>query len=420
MLYELTQLALRNLTRARARLIMTAGGVLVGTAAVILLIAITVGLQAIAEAGIGSSTSLLELYVYPRYNPNGETPRIDQEAIQAIRAIPGVNTMIYGVQAYGIVITVDKLINYPSVFGIDPALLPGLAEKMKWGTPVLDTKTIVIGGRVEDNFFDPKASDYIPITYDLQTVKPRFTFQVSAGTRRLNYTISGAVAIQDTFLDGTLILPLSEVIRLKRLNGEQVDMNKLSYDTVLVRAASRDVTNDVANAIRNLGFDASGGGDYLNQLTGFFGTMRLMLGGVGGVALIVAAFGVANTMTMAILERTREIGIMKAIGATDRAILTVFLIEAGAVGFFGGLAGVGTALALGQVINNAVANGVGDGTGAQFLPIDVSKIQGNLVIIDPALILFGMILATVVGIGAGVLPALRASQMIPVHALRTE
>lgn len=59
MLYELTQLALRNLTRARARLIMTAGGVLVGTAAVILLIAITVGLQAIAEAGIGSSTSLL-------------------------------------------------------------------------------------------------------------------------------------------------------------------------------------------------------------------------------------------------------------------------------------------------------------------------------------------------------------------------
>lgn len=150
-----------------------------------------------------------------------------------------------------------------------------------------------------------------------------------------------------------------------------------------------------------------------------------MLGGVGGVALLVAAFGVANTMTMAILERTKEIGLMKAIGATDRDVLTIFLIEAGLVGFVGGVTGVGTALFLQNVINQAVANAslsqTGDsGNPMMFLPLDVSQIGGNLMVIPSELILFALVLATMVGVVAGTYPALRASRMPPVLALKSE
>jgi len=148
-----------------------------------------------------------------------------------------------------------------------------------------------------------------------------------------------------------------------------------------------------------------------------------MLGGVGGVALLVAAFGVANTMTMAILERTKEIGLMKAIGATDRDVLTVFLIEAGLVGLAGG-AGVGLSFLLQNLINQGIASlsaqqgGSGQGGGISFLPIDTSQIGGSLFVIPPELAAFALVLATTVGLAAGLYPALRAARFPALRAAR--
>jgi putative ABC transport system permease protein len=164
-------------------------------------------------------------------------------------------------------------------------------------------------------------------------------------------------------------------------------------------------------------------GDFLNQINGFFMTMRLVLGGVGGVALLVAAFGVANTMTMAILERTREIGLMKAVGATDRDVLTIFLFEAALVGLIGGLSGLGVSFLIQRLINQAVANlpqGDGSGGSISFLPVDVSQIGGNLVVIPPDLAVFTLALATLVGVSAGLYPALRAARMTTVLALKSD
>jgi ABC-type antimicrobial peptide transport system permease subunit len=150
--------------------------------------------------------------------------------------------------------------------------------------------------------------------------------------------------------------------------------------------------------------------------------MRLMLGGVGGVALLVAAFGVANTMTMAILERTKEIGLMKAIGATDRNVLTIFLIESGLVGLVGGVSGVGLSFLLRNMINKAVAKAPEPGSDSitNFLPFDTSQIAGQLIIIPPELAVLAVALAMLVGISAGIYPALRAARMAPVVALKSE
>lgn len=206
------------------------------------------------------------------------------------------------------------------------------------------------------------------------------------------------------------------------INGQPVDPETFTYSQIVVIASSRETAGDVSQAVRDLGFNAGGLGEFLNQINAFFTTMRLILGGVGGIALLVAAFGVANTMTMAILERTREIGLMKAIGATDRDVLTIFLIEAGLVGLVGGLSGLAVSYVIQNVINEALRNmPQGDqGGGFIFLPVDTSQIGGNLVVIPPELALFALSLATLVGICAGLYPALRAARMTTVVALKSE
>ena len=433
MFYELSLLAIGNLARARARLVMTAGGVLVGTTAVILLIALTFGLQRAAEAGIGSSAALTEIQVYPNYGggPGGSTPdEIPQLTVDAVKTfwkIPGVAAVIPMVNLQGGELLANKLTGYAQVIGIDPALLPYLGVKAQSGQLTLNKGEAVVGSHTGDYFYDPKASgdNYQPIIVDLFTTPFKlhlYQYGSSGGQtdRKVEVKVSGLLA-EGTSYDYAMLMPLQEVMKLNEwITDTPIDPDTFHYDQVTVRASSRETTNDVSQAIRDLGYGAGGMGDYLNQLNSFFTTMRLMLGGVGGVALLVAAFGVANTMTMAILERTKEIGLMKAIGATDRDVLTVFLIEAGLVGLAGGMAGVGLSLFLQNVINQAVANAPAAGQGGIGLPFNTSQIGGNLVVIPPELTIFALVLATAVGLGAGLYPALRAARLPPVIALKME
>ena len=432
MLYELFQLAIGNLGRARARLVMTSGGVLVGTTAVILLIALTVGLQQAAEAGIGSSASLTEIQVYPNYGreANDNIPQLDPAAVRAFWQIPGVAAVIPMVHLQAGELQVDDYSGYVyPVAGIDPNLLPYMGLQAQVGELSLQPGQIIAGARAGDNFYDPESSDEVwqPVIVNLLETPPTLLlYQHSSdgagGTRKINLTITGQLAEGNNF-DYGLLMPIQEVLSLNEwITGQEVDPETFRYDEIIVRATSRETANPVSEAIRELGYATGGIGDYLNQLNNFFGTMRLMLGGVGGVALLVAAFGVANTMMMAILERTREIGLMKAIGATNRDVLTVFLIESGLVGLFGGLAGVGLSYLLQNLINQAVSNlsTSTEGGGGFFLPVDPSQIGGNLVVIPPELALFAVALAVLVGVGAGFYPALRAAQLPPVIALKQE
>jgi len=441
MFYELAQLAVGNLARARARLAMTAGGVLVGTTAVILLIALTIGLQQAAEAGIGAAGSLTEIQVYPNYgfgpgrgsNDSSEEdiPELDIQAVRNLWQIPGVQAVIPMVNLQGGEIRAGDYSGYTQILGIDPALLPYLQLTPQQGELTLNPGEVIVGAHAGDYFFDPEAEgdNFEPVLVDLYATPFSLRlYQYSSQTpqdRDIDVKASALLAEGAGNFDYSLMMPIQDVIRHNEwITGQKVDPETFRYDQITVRTTSREVTNDVSQAIRDLGFQAGGLGDFLNQLNQFFGTMRLMLGGVGGVALLVAAFGVANTMTMAILERTKEIGLMKAIGATDRDVMTVFLIEAGMVGLVGGLAGVGLSIFLQNLINEAIrslpSNAEGGGPGIMFLPFDTSQIGGNLVVIPPELSLFALLLATAVGIGAGLYPAWRAAHLPPVMALKSE
>jgi putative ABC transport system permease protein len=431
MFQELAGLAVGNLFRARARLAMTSGGVVVGTSAVILLIALTIGLQRSAEAGLGNSAALTQINVYPAWewqqsseDEDEPRPELDVQTVRSLWRIPGVAAVIPFVNLEtGAQLLAGDYAGGGFVQGLDPALLPYLGVTPQWGSLTLEPGEIIVGANVGEFFYDPTSENFEQVSVDLTTtpVKLQVFGYATQGEQKRDIRVS-AVLQPGTNYDFAVLMNVRDVLALNEwASGQEFDPKTFRFSQVMVRATSRETTLDVTETIRETGLNADSIGEFLEQMNNFFVTMRLILGGVGGVALLVAAFGVANTMMMAILERTKEIGLMKAIGATDRDVLTVFLIEAGLVGLSGGIIGVGLALFLQNVINRAVANIPADQNSVgMFLPFNPSQIGANLMIIPTELWVFGIALATLVGVGAGLYPALRAARLTPVTALKME
>ena len=158
-----------------------------------------------------------------------------------------------------------------------------------------------------------------------------------------------------------------------------------------------------------LGFSSFSIVDELEEIRTFFLIVNSALGLLGGISLLVASFGIANTMIMAILERTREIGIMKAVGAEDREIKLIFFVEAGLIGLAGGIIGSLAAWGI-DVVANRLAYRF-------FLqPRNVSFI--NFFALPPYLWLGAIAFAIVISIIAALYPAARAARIDPVKALR--
>lgn len=132
---------------------------------------------------------------------------------------------------------------------------------------------------------------------------------------------------------------------------------------------------------------------------------------VGGIALFVAAIGIVNTMIMAIYERTREIGTLKAMGASRGDIRTLFMMEAGMIGLLGGVLGLGFSWILGRGLNAAA----GMYAHARDVPL-----PDNLFLITPILAIEAIAFAIFIGVVAGLYPANRASKLDPLNALRHE
>ncbi|MCC6617111.1 MAG: ABC transporter permease [Anaerolineae bacterium] len=436
MFFELARLALSNLTRNRSRLIMTVSGVIVGTTAVMVLLALTFGLQNAAESGLGASSALTEIRLYAppafvsREDMDNPAPILDDDTVNELRAMPGVQAVIPTLSFYGS----GELVSgdyhaYAPIVGIDAALVPMLNVAIAQGELSLKSGEAIFGGQINQYFVDPEASEYEPIEVDVfaEPVVLRITSYSDNRQRDFRLRPSAMLAPGNGLYDSLLFLPLEDVMSLNEwVTGERQSRRDISYDQAIVRTTDREITQDVAEAFRDLGFYVEDAGDFIRQLNDFFTTLRLVLGSIGGIALIVAAFGIANTMSMAILERTKEIGVMKAVGARDGDVLTVFLVEAGLVGLVGGAIGVLITYGIQNVVNGALqqAAAAGENTGGGgamfFLPIDPTRFDGQLLAIPPELPIFILVVATLVGLLAGLWPAVRASHLLPVIALRSE
>jgi putative ABC transport system permease protein len=197
--------------------------------------------------------------------------------------------------------------------------------------------------------------------------------------------------------------------------GSRINYNKSGYNQVIVKVQDPNQALDIADQITAMGFQAITPQSYLEGINGTFLVLQIVFGGVGAIALLVAAIGIANTMAMSILERTREIGLMKAVGATNRDVLSLFLGEAAGIGFIGGLGGVLIGWLAGQAINVLAIIYLAGQASQQGGP------PPSVAVYTPIwLPIFALIFSTFIGMLSGLYPALRAATMIPVQALKYE
>ncbi len=183
-----------------------------------------------------------------------------------------------------------------------------------------------------------------------------------------------------------------------------------TYQTLIVRATSPSRVHDVQERLKGMGFGTFSLLDAASGLRRFFVILDLFLGIFGSLALAVASLGIINTLVMAILERRREIGIMKALGASDRDVKSLFFAEAGGMGLVGGALGVALGWAIGRVIN----------FGANIY-LERRDLPPETIWFVPWWLVAGALgFSVAVSLVSGLYPATRAAKLDPVQTLRYE
>ncbi|HUZ07633.1 MAG TPA: FtsX-like permease family protein, partial [Candidatus Paceibacterota bacterium] len=183
------------------------------------------------------------------------------------------------------------------------------------------------------------------------------------------------------------------------------------YDSVTIRAADVSRASTLSAQLRQDGFQVQSVEVFVTVANRILTVVTIMFTLIGGIALLVATIGIANTMVMAIYERTREIGILKAMGASRREIRRMFMLEAGFIGMIGGVVGLFIGWLLGLGLNQAIE---------VFSRFRGQALHGQFFLVTPLLALGAIAFATFIGLMAGLLPAQRAAKLDPLEALRHE
>jgi putative ABC transport system permease protein len=205
------------------------------------------------------------------------------------------------------------------------------------------------------------------------------------------------------------------------------ETEKVSSFIVILDDDSKEIIDQVSSEIEEVFFgqvSVIAATSILDTITTAFGTIQIFLGGIAGISLIVAGIGIMNIMIVSLMERTREIGIIKALGLKNRSILLIFLMETSLIGFIGSLAGIGVgylfALLFGQIIGGFGGSVGGGNGGVGGFDNPFSSLGGISPILSPTLILQAVLYGVVIAVVFGLYPAWRAARLEPVNALRYE
>jgi putative ABC transport system permease protein len=437
---DLLRLIANNLNRRKGRVALTAIGVIIGTAAVVILVSLAIGLQQNANEQLYGIGDLTQIQVSPTYGgeavyyvggggggggtSTGEVKLLTNQALTDLRAIPGVVAVIPRDYLWaGLTVKYKRLEGYANVIGIGTSDLSELGLEAGQGSLTLERGTVVIGPQVAANFYDPhlRAGQEPPAPPDLYDQLLTFVFikwdnDGNEIRKTLNYRVVGVLTETLGETDWSVLMRLEDVKTLNEwATGQRINYNKDGYSMVIVKVDSVDHVLEVNDQIVAMGFQAYTPLSFVQGINNFYLILQFIFGGVGAIALLVAAIGIANTMAMAILERTREIGLMKAVGAANRDVLAIFLGEAAGIGFIGGLGGVLIGWLAGQGLNVlALVYLAGQSAETGGIPPSVA-------VSTPFwLPVFALVFATIIGLLSGLYPALRAATMVPVNALKYE
>jgi putative ABC transport system permease protein len=464
-LRDLTELAARNLREAVLRNSLTTLGISVGVASLVALLSLGVGLQqlvdrSVARAGLFDTISVRSRQSAPFGQPGGgrRTPRdaaelapprpLDDAARREFATLPNVVevnpevrftaearrepisqlVMVSGMaassQSSG---TLDGLNgHFFSGPDAEEAIIQGdLAKRL---VEIGQAPASLLGQQITLRFAQrqalPPPTQQAPTDAPNQAVGPdeeAMGFSIVPSEKK--FLVVGVTPTSDSgggqvgFNNAGMYLPLAVAEKLQVVQqGDLRDVSRSNaaegtrYAALNIRASSPTAVAQIESSVTHMGFAAFSLIDVTRNLRTFFAIFDMFLGIFGSLALAVASLGIINTLVMAILERRREIGVLKALGAADRDVRQLFFAEAGVMGLAGGLFGVLLGWAIGRAI--------------QFATMIYLKRQGvnppNIWSVPWWLILGAVGFAVVVSLASGIYPASRAARLDPVEALRYE
>jgi putative ABC transport system permease protein len=427
-LREWVALVIANLLRMKGRVVTTALGVVVGTAAVVVLISLGAGLQRQALQSLGTGVTELRVTGASRTvapargaQASQEPVIVDSAGLARIEALPGVAWAVPFEPVNGALDVQAGRMCKPSVrlVGLEPERASTLELEVAWGSLDLRRGQVVLGAQAARELLSSGGQQLAArapsslLGEFLHLYVRRLDASGGVIEKRFRMEVVGILAPRGVSYDFAYFVTEREALEFNGwLLTQRRDPTRQGYAEVLVKVTDLREAAEVEQQLVAMGLNVTSDLQQAEALGAYFGELQALLGGIAAISLLVAAFSIANTMLMAVCERTREIGLMKAIGASNRDVLLVFLGEAGSIGLFGGLSGV----ALGMVINSLI-NLVGEE--ATFLR-QMFGTGTRLQAFTPLwLPFFAVGFAVVVGASAGLVPARRAARLRPIAALKS-
>jgi putative ABC transport system permease protein len=450
---DLIQFALQNMLRAKLRNVLTVVGVGVGTAALVSMLAYGSGLQ----KTFTDEFSDLELFNTVRVAPTKNdfaslvnfsnrvfknekkkeanevvlTPEVLQKIKSAAaQAVP--NAIVYPEIVFPCRLSLDTL-DTPVLAEALPAAIGKISgyNQLRYGEffESDSANTVVVSEILLNRIGVRNPQDALGKTITLTTIAldvkkvlsvSTIPFGVGGGLpvaeRKYRFRIGGILDkdIQKLSSGLRLIMPLQTAERLERLNFmSTIDLlrrteQKEGYQAIIVRTANQKEAEQMKDVLEKIKLNATSFADEFEEFKRLFVLFDMALAVVGTIALVVATLGITNTMIMSIMERYREIGIMKAVGASDGDVRKIILVESSVIGFFGGALGLLLGK-LGTMGVNALAN------------IYVSRQAGTdlqFFYFPEWLVLSALLFSVLISILAGLYPANRAARIEPVEALK--
>ncbi len=445
---DLFSMSIRSLWRRKLRTCLTILGVVIGTSSIILMLSVGIAMDKNFESMVEQMGSLTVISVMPEGYDDPKAPKLDNRTLEGFMEIDGVERVIPIMRTYAYLVFGKYKSNWGfEIYGMDAEDMEALDYKVAEGTDMAkgEKDVMVMGYQIPLEFSKIGAkinfnkeptrmefalgSDQIEIDvreYDYEKGKPivqdmngnkiktekNSTFRLVGITPETKYETYYSVYVpREAFKKIVEQKTKYENQMQGKPKGASSKKKEEVYDEVRVKVKDRKQVETVQKSLQDQGFRTYSSMDQINEMKKLSMGIQMALGGIGAISLFVAAIGITNTMMMSIYERTKEIGIMKVIGAKISDIKKLFLIEAVLIGLIGGILGLIFSLAISFVLNIV---------GAQFAGGIMGIAEGKVSMIVPWLAMAAVSFATMIGLISGYFPARRAMKLSALSAIRTE